>query len=281
MSRLFQRKAVVAIGRGSIGEAVLIEGLRCAFKVTKTLDKAPNQLELTISNLSERQRASVQAKDVDLVLQAGFESNVEVIFSGQVRTADHKYEGSTWSTVIKSGDGERAYSQAHVSESFGEESPLMGAAMKVAEMLGIGPGNLEEQLGQVNGEGATLQTGYSAFGNAAKELEKLLGRVQLSYSIQEGNLLVLGPSAVAAGVAVVKLTPDTGLIGTPEMGTPGKDKGRNVLKCRALLQPAIKPGGKLLLESRSLRGSFRVERVTHQGDTHGSQWETELEATPL
>lgn len=282
MSRLFNPRATVAIGNASFGEAVLIEDLRISFRAEKSLDRAPNKLKLSVHNLSERQRARVQAKDTDLVLQAGYEDNIEVLYSGQIRTADHKYEGADWVSTIECGDGEVAVATAHVSESFGENAPLMSVATKVAESMGLGLGNLQEKLEAPPGGADTISSfsgGYSAFGHAAKELEKLLKPMGLSFSIQEGQLLVLGENEVHSGIASVLLTPDTGLVGSPELGTPDKVSGRSVMKCKALLQPAIRPGGLLVVESANLRGRFRVNKVVHNGDTQGQAWHTEIEAS--
>ena len=45
----------------------------------------------------------------------------------------------------------------------------------------------------------------------------------------------------------------------------------------SLLQPLIEPGGYVQIKSKSINGEFfRVEEVTHVGDTHGNDWHTNL-----
>jgi len=49
----------------------------------------------------------------------------------------------------------------------------------------------------------------------------------------------------------------------------------NGLQVRSLLLPTIEPGGYVQVKSRDIDGEFfRVESVTHAGDTHGQEWHT-------
>lgn len=48
-------------------------------------------------------------------------------------------------------------------------------------------------------------------------------------------------------------------------------------KVKSLLQPLIEPGSFVQLKTKSILGEFfRVEKLTHSGDTHGNEWHTEL-----
>lgn len=48
-------------------------------------------------------------------------------------------------------------------------------------------------------------------------------------------------------------------------------------KVKSLLQPTIEPGGYVQVKSKSINGEFfRVETLTHIGDTHAQDWHTEM-----
>jgi hypothetical protein len=48
-------------------------------------------------------------------------------------------------------------------------------------------------------------------------------------------------------------------------------------KVKTLLQPLVEPGGYVQVKSKGVDGEFfRVEELTHTGDTHGNEWHTEL-----
>lgn len=284
MSRLFGRVCTVLIGKGS-DALELKTPLRFEFKAVKSLIKDPNSLELTISNLSKRSQGFMQGKGVDIVVQAGFPGADGIIYSGQVRTVDHvSTKGGGWNSKVKCGDtsgvtGASPQSSPVVSEAYGPGTAVVDVARSIAGKLGVGGGNLEEALGAV--KGAQYATGYVAFGHPARELERVLATLNLSHSVQDGQLLVLGPSEVAKHYELVELTPETGLLGSPELGTPEEKGGPPVMKARCLLQPKLKPGCQLSIQARTVKGLFRVQKVTHHGDTRGEKWETEVEASRI
>jgi len=45
-------------------------------------------------------------------------------------------------------------------------------------------------------------------------------------------------------------------------------------KITSLLQPTIEPGHIIKLKSEGIDNWFKVEKVEHQGDTHGTDWKT-------
>jgi hypothetical protein len=48
-------------------------------------------------------------------------------------------------------------------------------------------------------------------------------------------------------------------------------------KVKTLLQPAMQPGGYVRLDTKSIKEEFfRIESVVSVGDTHGTDWFSEL-----
>jgi hypothetical protein len=283
MARLFARACEVLIGKG--GQALILQmPLRFQFKAVKSLTKDPNSLELTISNLSKQSQAHLQGKGVDIVVQAGYAEQAGIIYSGQIRTVDHVIEkGGGWSSKIKCGDTSGASGGAGkpcVSNSWGAGTQTSNVAMDLVGSLGILPGNLQEQLA-ANGGGQQYATGYAAFGHPARELEKVLKTLGLTHSVQDGELLVLRDDETAKHFERVVLTPETGLISSPELGTPEEKGGAPVMKAKSLLNHKIKAGAELSIQARDVKGIFKIQKVTHHGDSHGEAWFTEVEASRL
>lgn len=282
---LFNRKVKVTIAtrvsedfRAVVADVIEIENLRVQFKVKKTNTKEPNTAEVTITNLSASRRASLQQKGVKFILQAGYEgAGIGQLFIGDARTIDHVRDGGSWHTTIKSGDGERAFRYARVSESFKAGTPIASVVRKIAQASGHGLGNLEQQLGSMTGQ---YVNGYAAHGVASKELEKSLKAAGFEFSVQDEQLLVLRPEQFGT-VQVPDLGPDTGLIGSPEYGAPDKNKGKPVIKVRSLLNSIIKPGGQVVLRSARHKGPVHVHEVEHSGDTDGGDWYSDFQARPI
>ncbi len=62
-------------------------------------------------------------------------------------------------------------------------------------------------------------------------------------------------------------------------GKAGKRKTAK-LQIKTLLYPQVQVGGKIRVEAENITGLFKVAQVVHTGDTHGSDWTTEIEAHP-
>jgi hypothetical protein len=111
-------------------------------------------------------------------------------------------------------------------------------------------------------------------GNSGDELQKLLNSAGLEGSVQNGELQIL-PKGKPLNVLAVKLSPNTGLIGSPELGSKG------VVKLVSLLNSEIYPGRKIQVLSESVTGFFRVEACSFIGQTSGNDWYTAIEAKAL
>lgn len=274
-SRLFGRKVSVQV------DTLLVEDLRIAFKIEKSLSTDPNKVEVSIYNLSEESRKKTQKKDAALIVQAGYEDNIAQIFSGTVRVVSHVLNGGDRITKLLAGDGEKEFRTARINESFAPGATFSQVAKKLLDQLGLKDGNLLSELGKGNfRQGLTdFANGKVAHGLASAELQTLLKSAGLSYSIQDGAIQVLRPGS-ALELDPVLLDGSAGLVGSPEYGETGKDK-HLVLKAKSLLQPGLVPGRRVKIESETTSGLFRVDKVTHNGDTHAQQWYSEIEATAL
>lgn len=261
-----------------------IENLRVAFKVVKTGGKEPNTCEVTITNLAESRRKALQKKGVKFILQAGYASaGIGQLFIGDVRTVDNVREGASWNTVLKCGDGERAFAHARVSESFGPGVKIPEVVKTVAKKLGLGLGNLEKQAPAMTGE---FVQGYVAHGPASRELDRALAAAGYEWSIQDEQLLVL-KRGDSSGVQVPDLSPSSGLVGSPEFGSPesihkqDKKTGKPLIKVRSLINAKIKIGSQVVLRCARHNGPVLVKKLEHVGDTAGGDWYTNFEAQVL
>jgi hypothetical protein len=282
---LFDRQCRLVIGaplaedyKSLAAQIVEIDGLRTQFKIEKTLDKSPNTAEITVTNMAARTRSSLQAKGSKIILSAGYNSTLAQIFVGDARLIDHVRNGTDWDTKIQAGDGERAYLNGRVSESFAGGVRVPTIVSKVSKFIGLDASDAASKLNEL--QGAQFVNGYVAYGRASAELDKLLRARGYTWSIQDGRLQILKPGE-SATERVVSLSSDSGLIGSPEHGTADKKDAPAVLKFKALLSPEIRPGGRVDFQSAKHKGLYRVLRVTHTGDTAGGDWYTEGEAEPV
>lgn len=291
MTALFDRRCVVLLGEApragqfvlATPDALRIEGLRVAFKVTRDLKPEPNTAEISIVNLSPASRGAFVAKGARVVLLAGYPDATAQIFSGDVRTFAHEHQGPDVVTKLTAGDGERAYAHARVSASFRPGVSVGEVVGRTARALASDPTNALAVAQNMAGQFAS---GYVQHAQASTELTRLLAPRGFSWSIQDGRVEILGPGGALADEGPL-LSPETGLIGSPTLAAPEDAKKRPTMTVRSLLQPGLRPGQRFSLRVaderpprlQRLSGTYRAEKVTHHGDTHGGDWYTDVEVT--
>ncbi len=298
--KLFRRRAKVTIAVPVLGatklnqygaDVIEVTDLRFEFKVKKNLGKEPNTCEVTIYNLSEQSRAAMQGKTLRVTVSAGYEGTEAVIFVGDSRHVDSSPDGPTWKTVIQCGDGERGYKHGRVRESFRSGVPVTSVLQKVADGLEVDTTAIHNVPGL---RGRQFVSGYACHGRASRELDRILKGFGYEWSIQDGRLQILTPSESTSETIVV-LDSTSGLIGSPTLNTPSpmqrldpftnkvvSSGGKPTLKAKSLLQPEIRPGRRVQVESiANIRGTFRCTEVTHSGDTKGNDWFSDWEGVSV
>ncbi len=216
-----------------------------------------------------------------VILVAGHAGNSQVIYSGEVRTIDHVREGADWVTHIQSGDGEQAFGRFGAS-SFAPGAALADVVDELTKQMRISAVDAVAQLrrGDIAGGSKTFLQGFTSAGRSVRDLDKALKSAGIEWSIQDGALQLVPPGKATQERAFV-LSADSGLIGSPDHGAPGKDGEPPILKAKCLLNGAITPARTIRLEAISRQGFYRVETVEHAGDTHGPEWTSSIEASAL
>lgn len=286
MSQLLQRRVellLVPPVPGSLADpppatGITIRNLRVQFKVDKTITKEPNTADISVTNLSQTTRALLQSRGTKVVLSAGYEGSLGQLFSGDSRSIDHVRKGADWVTRIQCGSGERQYRFATVSQSFAPGTPKSAAVMAAISAMQLDPGNATAQLA---GIAAQYVSGYAMHGKASAELDSLLSGLGLEWSIQDGQVQVLPPGQPTAEDAVL-VNAQSGLLDSPEHGAPEVVGGPPVLKLKSLINPLIRPGRTILVQSQQVNSQkFLPVKVNHSGDTKGGEWYTQVEARAL
>jgi len=252
-------------------------GLRIQFKVEKSTDKHPNSSELIITNLNKDSRSGLQKKGVKVIIEAGYQSTgVSRIFAGDVRTVDHIRGEATWDTTMKLGDGERSWKFARVNESFAPGTGAGTILKFLANKTGLQIGNVPTEVANLT---QSFDHGYTVHGPVWRSLSELARSVGYTVSIQAGTVQILRPGATLGNGStseVPEITPDTGLIGSPEMGTPEKKGKPQLVKFRSLMRPST-PGAVVKLRSDRYDGFLRVKKCSFDGDTAGGPYYTDYE----
>ncbi len=284
MGRIYNFAARVTIAKPVSGSfsrqqpnAIVVNDLRMQGTIEKTLGDDPNTATIIISNLAERTRAEVEEKPRWVRVDVGFDGELERVFTGDLYHAHSEKVDADWETTLELKDGLRAYRFARVNRSYSAGVDGYTAVQECAKALGfrshevsLTPRARAELAGQYAG-------GLALYGNAATQLRTTLGRFGMTYSIQDGRLQVLLADETSINEALV-IDESSGLIGSPQFGSPEKAKAKPVLMFETSINPRLTPGHRVSLASKTANGIFKLERVVHQFDSRGEARTSNCEA---
>jgi hypothetical protein len=267
-----QSANAVVIGDDDAGQT-----LRVTFSIEKNLGTEPNGATVTVYNLSEAGRAEIQKKPLHVRLDAGYDGDIRRLFVGDLRFGSAKLDGVDWMTRLELADGLRARKYARARKSYPPGVSQRAVLGDVVKAMGLKVPKSVDDAKELLG---AFASGVATDGPAHAEMTRLLQPHGLGWSVQDGQLQILRENGVRADEAIV-VSQDTGMIGSPEFEAPKRGKRGPSMRVRMLLEPRLQPGGRIKLESLVGGGLFKVERVRHTGDTHGSDWYSDVEAKPL
>ena len=283
MAELFNRDMVITVGTVKIPiqfqdpkSETSRPSLRVSFTVVKEDNPSPNEAKIKILNLNPGHRAAVQSGEGTwpVVIDAGYVGNIQRIFSGELQNADPRKEATDWTTEIQAKDGQRQYASARMSQSYGAGTLISTVLKDAAVSLGLGAGNSMFKFDSPLRPIKDFKKGVVVTGRTTDILDKYVTSAGFRWSIQDGQLLILGLEETTSE-SVILLNASSGLVGTPEVGEKG------IVKVKTLLRGSLQPGGKVKIEAREVRGVYKIEKLTHSGDTRGPDWYSEIEAKPL
>lgn len=282
------------------GEALDLSSLRIVFAVKKTDGQTPNTANIRVYGLNRDTKNRIEKEFTDVLLQAGYESNYGVIFTG---TAKRVGKGSDDNNVdhyleIQAADGDGAYNFSTINATISAGATQRDQINKIAKVMnakGVTTGSVEVDDTQ------KLPRGKVMYGMSRDYMRQSSYSGGSSWTIQDGVVKVIPLAGVLPGQAVV-LNSRSGLIGRPEQTNTG-------IKFRCLLNPFILVGGALQIDQNDIQeaqlqeapksgkdgkakkeekpatieadGFYRVITLEMTGDTRGGDWYCEGECLDI
>lgn len=266
--RLFDRRWRVQVG------SLDTSALACSFEVERSLMGYAGTCSLTIKNLDEQHRREIIAaprRATFVEVMAGYADGMSLLFRGDKIKAVPAREGTDWLLKVTAGDGVHALRSARVARSFVSGTRLSQVVQHIADAMGVGVGNALTAIrgASLGGLDDVFPEGTTLHGLAAAELTRITDSAGLTWSIQDGVMQVLPRGGALAREAIL-LSPDTGLVGAPEV------VNRWTITAKSLLIPGLVPGQQVVLDSAIARGTWRISHAKYVGDTHGPDWTATL-----
>lgn len=258
-------------------DTIKLTGHRIAFDVVKTKTPDPNQAEIMIYNLTDDQRKMLTDSKTPLVrLAAGYESEgLTQLFVGKALHVLHEHRGAVdIVTTISTSDGGDEIAKSRINVSFGPATKIDTVLRAIVKALGLKDGNVNTALAKLRASRMAdiYLNGTVISGSCASELTHLCRSAGLEWSVQDGALQFADLNQAADQFAI-RLTPETGLIGSPSISNKG------VVSGQCFIANDLKPGRQMSIESRFVNGNYIVAKVRYRGDTEADDWLCDFEAT--
>lgn len=281
----FRRSASLTIGKPNALTAIVIRNLKIVFTIEKTEGKDPNTAKVEIFNLAESTRKKIETEQLgdNLIVYAGYldGEGEQLIFSGDIKSVTHQIKRPNVITTIMANDGANSLGTAKISLAKNKGVTARSILESILKTFPL-PNNLKTI--SIPAE-KTYSNGFAFTGMSKDALTKVTEFLDLDWTIQN-NEIRLSPFDGNDSSEAVLLNIKTGLLDSPSRivdetkkakGETSKDKPGWQLK--SLLSPKINPKGQVSVSSREIPDNtfFNVHSVIHRGDTHGSDWISEIE----
>ena len=278
-----------------IGDGSVISGLQLRFKVVKTADSKQNKSTFEIFNLSPETRAKFDLSKVDdtnnpaILFQVRYLSDevdkgFRTLFSGSVANVITTIKGADRVTMVEAADGYVPLRQGRAAVSFPAGSNRLQVVKKLASLLDLPLGYIADNNIL---EESVYQTGITIDGSIRNALDEVCGAVDVNWSIQD-DTFVIAASEYANDMKKYWISEKSGMIGSPYptkakknrlTGSKTPDSGITV---KTLLLPDLVPNRQVIVDSREFKvQTFKVDKVTHQGDFRGNNWTSKAELLRL
>ncbi len=244
--------------------------LHISFSIERSEKEAANTGKVSIWNLNNEHIDALKEDDCIAGLKAGYQDNMPLIFTGVVTFGSTELDGSDTVTDIEVTDTRVELRDTYVTLSYSGKVNTKNIIDDVAGQMGVTVSY------SYNAEFSELPNGFSYIGQAKNVLTKMCDTSGLVWSIQNGVLQVKKPNDVMLREVYV-LSPDTGLLGIPKKINVSKEEegkkteaGWDVVY---LMNAAIDIDDYVYLESKLVKGYFRVSQIKIEGDNFSETWQ--------
>lgn len=229
------------------------------------LDEEPNECEIYIKNLSKNTINSYIRKDKRLIINAGYQGNFGTVFNGYIADTDTGWSGTDKDTQIIGFDATEQYLNAFISKTYVPGTLASVIINDVLKGMGLTIGEITLT------KDVQYTIGRSINGKRRDVLKDIVvNDCNTNLQIINGAVYI---RAIKQGLETgFVLTPQTGLIGSPEpvedVNNEEKEKTADY-RVTCQLNYRIKPMVRLKIKSSTFTGDCVVISGEHRASKKG------------
>lgn len=280
---MFDRLAKIEVGDSEYSD------LRISFNIEKSLIGYPNLANIKIYNLSESSMNLFEDAGVQIKLFAGYsDTSFPLIFKGEIINVVHAKVGVDWISEIFAQDGAKILNTSVINTTLPAGSTMEQVYDTLVKNMGDVVKGITQGLKNCLSGKRSLLRALQLSGNVKDWLDTLSKNCGFEYSVNDGVIETTPTNTPLSDEAPVVINQAGGMLNSPER----TEVGVNVTN---LLLPSLKLGRTIRIESvaeainignlffRKIppirnEGVYRIDKITHVGDTRDNVWETQIQA---
>jgi len=276
------RSATLQIG----GKKYSMDELSFDFEVPFEDSEELTTATINAYNLSASTRNSIK-KGAPVIINAGYEGDLGVIFVGQVSGLSHKHNNTDWTTKITATEALDEWLTAQINKTYTKSIKAKAMLQDLLNIFGIEIGTFELAIDKEYPRGKVCK---GKLKDVLKEI--VVSDCKSRFLIRCGKIIINDPNdGVNKGYL---LSPSTGLLRSDEAkeiipietnlsskkSSEEKAEEAATKKRSSLLNYHLGPADIIKIQSSDLNGRFMIVRGTHKGSQSGD-WKTEIEVRPI
>lgn len=253
---------------------------RIKFSIHKHKMTTATPTVVQLYNLKTETRSILaNSRNKSITIEAGWiNTKLYTLFNGSVTTSFSRRQGSDIVTDVMSLASSAAIGRSVVSKTWGANTELKNVIMDLAKQLPgvtVSPKFINVKNSKFGKQGITLA------GSVSDSLDRLARTYGFSWHVNEKKFIAVDDKDFISAYDTPILSTDNGYLMRcePMLATPWQNQIGTTIK--SILHPSIQPSGSVIIDSKinpKLSGEYTVHTLNHVGDTHSSEWHSNIES---
>lgn len=269
------------------GATRTIRDLRVSFEITKSLLSFPNLAKITLYNPSPDTLSALQTKFTKLILNAGYEGDLRLLFTGEIRNVLQGKASYESQAIVYAGDGERDWQNASFNKTYSANTSVATVVRDVLKSFTNTAVGILQGLPEV----ADKLMGQTQSGASKDILDKFADEYGFNWSIQDGEITIVPDDEPLSTTETILISSATGMVGSPTVTVIGAD-------VTTLLNPRLVPNVPFQIQSVGAdlqfgdlffftpprtrgEGLYKVQEALFKGDSREGDWTTTVKGRVL
>lgn len=273
----------LTLGDTKTGDAIVINSsLQITFEISKSSDnkRGGNSASIEVYNLSPSSIQKLETEYLVCTFKAGYkDTGPLVIVQGNVVETKTVKRGVDYITQILMGEGYTELNHTKLKSLIGPGETIGGVIEEIRKQM---PGVVRGSIVGANLNNPVL-FGYPLTGTPAQMLRQVCEANRLEYNISGGVLNVSDENGLLSKNQTLApvVSEETGLIDIPFYTSaegrklPKDKKRKRGMQFKSLLNAEYNPGYIVIVKSKMISGTYRINTSRFTGDFRGGEWYVE------